>query len=431
MLRVIGSSWALFLGICLLMIGNSLQGTLIGVRGKIEGFDPQVMGYVMTCYFAGFFGGSLTTPHLIRRVGYVRVFAALGSLISAAFIIYAVWVSPFAWGLMRFVVGFCFSGVYVVAESWLNNSATNENRGQTLSAYSIVQMFGVVAGQALINAADPAGFTLFIVMSVVVSVSFAPILLSTSPAPLSDNASPMSLRELLEASPLGCIGSFLLGGIFAAIFGMGAVYGGEIGMSVEQISLFMTLMYAPALIAQYPIGWLSDRIDRRRLIVGCTVISALACALGMYAAGGGALIYITAAILGAVVNPLYSLLIAYTNDYLPPEKMAAASSGLVFMNGLGAAGGPIMVGYFMGWFGPDGFFLFMGILSTAIALYALYRMTRRTAPTPDETGTFVQLPTRGAVAVEMATEIYAEEAVDAADEMPDATEGSPQDDRTG
>lgn len=412
MLRVLAGSWALFLGICLLMIGNSLQGTLLGVRGKIEGFDPQVMGYVMTCYFAGFFGGSLMTPNLIRRVGYVRVFAALGSLISAAFIIYAVWVSPIAWGLMRFVVGFCFSGVYVVAESWLNNTATNENRGQTLSAYSIVQMFGVVAGQMLINVADPGGYTLFIIMSVVVSVAFAPILLSTSPAPMSDNASPMSLRELLAASPLGCIGSFLLGGIFGAIFGMGAVYGGEVGLSIEQISLFMTLLYAPALFAQYPIGWLSDRIDRRRLIVGCTIVASLACALGTYAVGGSIILYLTAAILGAVVNPLYSLFIAYTNDYLQPEKMAAASSGLVFMNGLGAAAGPITVGYFMGWFGPPGFFLFMGILSTAIAIYALYRMTRRAAPAPEETGTFVQLPTRGAVMVEMATEIYADEALE-------------------
>ncbi len=409
MLKVLASSWALFLGIGLLMIGNSLQGTLLGVRGTIEGFDPQTMGYVMSAYFVGFLGGSWFAPGLIRRVGYVRVFAALGSLISAAFIVYAVFVTPWAWAFMRLVVGFGFSGVYVVAESWLNNAASNENRGQTLSAYMMIQMLGIVIGQAVLNVADPGGYDLFILMSVVVSISFAPILLSASPAPLSDNTDRMSLGELFRASPLGCTGSFLMGGIFSAMFGMSAVYAGEIGLSLEKVSIFVSLMYITALFSQYPIGWISDRVDRRKVIALVMAVATLACAAGVLMSDNLLAIYAAAAILGGMANPTYSLLLAHTNDYLPVSKMAAASSGLVFINGVGASFGPIVVGYVMGAVGPDGFFAYCCVLCALIAAYALYRMSQRAAPVPEETGSYVPIATRSPVIVEAAAEIYATE----------------------
>ncbi len=410
MLKVFTSSWALFLGIGLLMIGNSLQGTLLGVRGKMEAFDPQTMGYVMSAYFIGFLGGSWMAPDLIRKVGYVRVFAALGSLISAAFIIYAVFVTPLAWALMRLVVGFGFSGVYVVAESWLNNTATNENRGQTLSAYMIVQMTGIVIGQSMLNFSDPGGYDLFILMSVVVSVSFAPILLSASPAPMSENNDRMSLGELMRASPLGCAGSFLLGGIFASMFGMSAVYAGEIGLSLDQIAIFVSLMYVSAMVSQYPIGWISDRVDRRKVIIITTAVGTVACAMGVLMSHNLIAIYVAAAVLGAVANPLYSLLIAHTNDYLPPSKMASASSGLVFINGVGASLGPIIVGYMMSWIGPDGFFVYNCVLCALIACYAIYRMTQRAAIAPEDTGSLYPVQSYGPVFAEAAAEMYADEA---------------------
>ena len=416
MIKVFSNSWALFLGIGLLMIGNSLQGSLLGIRGKMEAFDPELMGFVMSAYFVGFLGGSWFTPDLIRKVGYVRVFAALGSLISAAFIIYAVFVSPLAWALMRFVVGFCFSGVYVVAESWLNNTASNENRGQTLSAYMIVQLCGVVAGQAFLSLADPSGYDLFILMSVVVSISFAPILLSASPAPVSDNTERMTLVELYHSSPLGCVGSFLLGGIFSSMFGMSAVYGGEIGFSVEQIAVFVSLMYVTAIVFQYPIGWLSDRVDRRRVIAISMIIATIGTAMGSLMSSNVVFIYIAAAILGGMANPLYSLLIAHTNDYLPPSKMASASSGLVFINGVGASFGPIAVGFAMRTIGPDGFFVFNCILCALIASYAIFRMTQRAAMSPDDTGTLMPMPTRTPVIAEVAAEMYAEEAEASSDD---------------
>ena len=169
MLAVLRNSWALMLGILLLMLSNGLQGTLLGVRGAIEQIDSNAMGFVMSAYFVGFLGGSRLAPLLLRKVGHVRVFAALGSLASAAFILYATIVDPWFWMFLRLVVGFCFSGIYVVAESWLNDSATNETRGQALSMYLIVQMAGIVLGQLLLNLADPSGYELFVLITVLVS----------------------------------------------------------------------------------------------------------------------------------------------------------------------------------------------------------------------------------------------------------------------
>ena len=182
MFKVIASSWALLLGMMLLMVGNGVQGTLLGIRGAIEGFSTGQMSIVMSGYFAGFLLGSRIAPALIRRVGHVRVFAALGSLISAVLVLYAAIPEWVVWTVLRVLIGFCFCGVYVTAESWLNNASGNETRGQAISLYMIVQMAGIIAAQALVNAADPAGFLLFIIPSVLVSLAFAPILLSATGA---------------------------------------------------------------------------------------------------------------------------------------------------------------------------------------------------------------------------------------------------------
>ena len=227
MVQVLLSSWALLLGIGLLMVGNGLQATLMGVRGALDGFTTFELSIVTSAYFAGFLGGSQLTPRLIRRVGHVRVFAALASFISAALILFPAVSDPWFWTFLRVVIGFGFSGVYVVAESWLNNAASNETRGQTLSAYMVIQMLGIVSGQAILAGGDPSGYILFVISSVLVSVSFAPILLSVSPTPAFDNSKSMSLTELFHASPLSFISMIFLGGVFAALFGMGSVYAAE------------------------------------------------------------------------------------------------------------------------------------------------------------------------------------------------------------
>ena len=412
MLTVLRSSWALMLGILLIMIGNGLQGTLLGVRGTLEQIDPSWMGMVMSAYFIGFLGGSKVAPMLLRRVGHVRVFAALGSLVSAAFILYAVYIDPLFWWFLRLVVGFCLSGLYVVAESWINDTSTTENRGQALSLYTIIQMAGIVIGQLLLNLSDPAGYGLFVLISVLVSVSFAPILLSTSPAPLFQTAKPMSLRELMHISPLGCVGMFLLGGVFSALFGMASIYAAERGFSVLEISWFTMAIYAGGMLFQFPIGWLSDRIDRRLLSVIITALGTLSALLGMMASDSVWMLIGIALLIGGTTNPLYPLLLAYTNDHIEYEQMSAASGGLIFINGVGAMGGPILVGYLMQGTGPSGFFLFIAILSGLICVYSLYRMTQTEAIAVEDTGSYVPLYTSSTqVASELAIE-YQEELED-------------------
>ncbi len=414
MIQVIMGSWALLFGILLLMVGNGVQGTLLGIRGGIEGFSTFEMSIVMSAYFLGFLGGSRAAPEMIRRVGHIRVFAALGSLVSAILILYPLFLHPWAWTLGRVVMGFCLSGVYVTAESWLNNSVTNERRGQALSLYVIVQMAGVVAAQGLLLVADPSGFVLFVIPSVLVSISFAPILLAVQPTPAFDSTKPMSLRALWGVSQLGCVGFFLLGGVFSALFGMASVYGSEAGLTVAQISGFIAAIYLGGMIMQYPIGWLSDRMDRRLLILASSLVGGVASALAMVMADDFATLLVAAFVIGGTSNPLYALLLAYVNDHLDYEDMAAASGGLIFINGIGAIAGPLITGWMMGVVGPAGFFLFLTVLCLLLAGYAGMRMTQTDAVPVDETVSYAPvLPTASPVAVEVAQEVFIEAAQEA------------------
>ncbi len=417
MLKVFTASWALLLGMMFLMVGNGVQGTLLGIRGAIEGFSTGQMSIVMSAYFAGFLFGSRMAPEMIRRVGHVRVFAALGSLISAVLVLYAAIPDWIAWTLLRVLIGFCFSGVYVTAESWLNNTASNENRGQALSLYMIVQMLGIITAQALINFADPAGFMLFIIPSVLVSLAFAPILLSISPAPTFGTTRAMSIRELYDVSPLGVVGIFLMGGVFSALFGMTAVWGTEAGLSVLEISVFTGAIYSGGLLFQYPIGWLSDRMDRRKLLITVAVMGAIAGIAPVMIDLGFTLLVVVGLVIGGVSNPLYSLLVAYSNDYLEQDQMAAASGGLLFVNGVGAILGPLAIGGLMSLVGTSGFFLFIVVLLVVLTLYAAWRMTQRPSIPVAESGPYAAVsPVVSAATVEAVYSDLAEQAEQKDDE---------------
>ncbi|MCB2124518.1 MAG: MFS transporter [Rhodobacteraceae bacterium] len=405
MLTVLRNSWALLLGMMLLMLGNGMQGTLLGIRGGIEGFTTTEMSYVMAAYFAGFLFGSRMTPEMIRRVGHVRVFAALGSMISAVLIMYAAAPDWIAWAAMRVLIGFSFSGVYITAESWLNNASTNETRGQALSLYMIMQMIGIIAAQALLNFGDPSGYILFVIPSVLVSLAFTPILLTASQAPAFETTKRLSFGALYRASPLGCVGMFLLGGVFASQFGMSAVWGTAEGLNVREISIFVAAIYVGGLVFQYPIGWASDRIGRRQLVLGLSALGGVVMLWATVFDLGFASLIAVAVLMGGISNPLYSLLVAYTNDFLDSSDMAAASAGLLFINGLGAIGGPLITGRIMAWVGPNGYFLLMAVLFFALAAYCAWRMTRRRVALRGQTGGFAPLsPSAGAIAVEAVME---------------------------
>ena len=401
MLTVFRNSWALLLGITLLMVGNGMQGTLLGVRGALEGFSTAEMSVVMSAYFAGFLLGSQLVPSLIKRVGHVRVFAFLGSLASAGLLLFPAIPYPVAWVAVRLLLGFCFCGIYIVGESWLNNTTTNETRGRALSLYMIAQMVGIVAAQAIFAAGDADDYLLFVVVSVLVSLAFTPMLLSATPMPPFERASPMSFRRLFEISPLGFVGVLLLGAVFSAVFGMVGVYGAQAGLGTGQIALFVTVIYVGGLVIQYPAGWLSDRMDRRQLVLIGGVVGVFAGLLGWTGFGGFAGSLVAAFLIGGTANPLYSILIAYTNDVLAPEDMASASARLLFVNGVGAIGGPLVTGWLMGAVGPGGFFAFLTVLMLAIAGYAAWRMTRRAAVVTGAQASFTVLSPMAMTSVTM------------------------------
>lgn len=409
--KVISGVWPLLLGIVLIMLGNGMHFTLIGLRGGIEGFSAAELAIVTSGYFVGFLSGARLAPLMIRRVGHVRVFAALGSFMSAGLIAFPLLTEPWAWTLLRVLIGFCMSGIYVAAESWLNDAATNESRGTVLSAYMIAQTLGIIGAQGLLTLGDAGTSVLFIGASILVSISFAPILLSARPAPAVNVARPMALRALFSSSPLGTVGIFLLGSVYATQAGMGAVFGTQIGLTAAQIALFVAMLFAGALVMQYPIGWLSDRMDRRKLIFGAAVVGAVACMLGWVTGGGLWSLMAVAFFAGGVTTPLYALFLAYTNDFLAAEDMPAASGGLIFTFGLGAIAGPLVTGWAMQTFGPFAFWPVLGIAFASIALYAYYRMKQRPSVPAEKTESYLGvLPTASSVAVEAAGAWAAEHA---------------------
>lgn len=411
MIQILLKVWPLLLGMMLIMLGNGMHFTLIGLRGTIEGFTSTELAVVTSAYFMGFLAGARLSPVMIKRVGHVRVFAALGSFMSAGLIAFPLLAEPWAWTLLRLLVGFCMSGIFVAAESWLNNAATNETRGKVLSAYMTAQTLGIIGAQGLLTLADAKTSVLFIGASILVSISFAPILLSATHVPLVEIARPMSLRDLFSGSPLGTVGIFLLGGAFATQSGMGAVFGTQIGLTVAQISLFIAMLFAGALVLQHPIGWLSDKIDRRKLIFGAAFLGLTSCAFGWSTSGGLWPLMVSAFFAGGVTTPLYALFLAHANDSLDTDDMPSASGGLVFTFGLGAIVGPLLTGWAMHMFGPYAFWLVLGATFSTIALYALYRMTQRPATPVEETESYIAvLPTTSLVALEAANAWAADKA---------------------
>jgi len=380
-----GSVWALLVGMAFLMLGNGLQGTLLGVRASEEGFGATIIGFVMTGYFVGFLAGSQIAPLTIRRVGHLRVFAAATCLASLAILIQSLFVEPIIWGIMRIVTGYCLASAYIVTESWLNDRVTNQHRGGLLSVYMVVSFAGVAGGQLLLNAGSPSDHDLFIICSVLITFAAVPILLSITPQPVREASESFSLIEMYRVSPLGVVGSFIGGALQGAMFSMGAVYARGIGLSIADTSIFMFLVIAGAAVFQWPVGKLSDVMDRRQVVTGLALAGALI-PLAAYVAISVdiSLALWVAGMLGVAPFLLYSLFIAYTNDHLRPEQMVAASSMLTMIYGAGAVIGPPIVGVLMDLSGPPGFLWVIAFGHAGLFAFALYRMTRRESPRLEE-----------------------------------------------
>jgi len=383
---------ALFVGILLLMAGNGLQGSLIGVRSETEGFSVTVAGFVMAAYFGGFLAGSRTAETLIAKVGHIRVFAGLASMASAAVLIHALFIDPVTWGLMRFMTGLCMAGLYVTEESWLNDLATNQTRGRLLSIYMVVTMGGMTIGQFLLDAADPDGVKLFLLSSVLVSASLIPVVLSASSNPPLAATERMSLRELAAIIPTGIFCSFWNGAAIGILMGLGAVYAVAVDVPDSRLAFFLAAPLVGSMLLQWPIGLLSDRVSRRGVILVVAGIALAACA-GLAGVREGSWTAIgLMALLGAVGFPIYSLTIAYTADWLPTAKLTAGSAALVRVNGVGALCGPLSASVVIGVTSPVAYFWTMATCFGVIAGYLAYRIVVTDAP--ESRRQFVAFPAR-------------------------------------
>ena len=381
-LAALVSSWALLLGFGILMLGDGLQGTLLAVRADLEGFSTTLTGLIMSTFYLGFLLGSILTPRLTIKVGHIRVFAAFAALSSAAILLHALFVTVPMWMAMRLISGFCFAGLYIVAESWLNDRASNETRGKLLSLYMVVTYIGVGAGQLLLNLADPVGYPLFILTSVLISIAVVPLLLSAGSPPTFRDSVRISLLQLYRLTPLGIVSMFAVGLVTATFFALGPVYAQRLGLDIKDISYFMAAAVLGTVLLQGPIGVLSDRFDRRKILTVVTILTAIAALLCILAARQStSTLFFAIALFGGLAFPLYSICIAYTNDHLNPNQMIAASGALVLVGGLGAITGPVLFAMLMDHFGDQALFWSIATVHGFMGLFAMYRMIR-SAPVP-------------------------------------------------
>ena len=407
--KIFKNSWALFLGYAVLIIAHGLQGNLLGVRAVLENFNIIATGALMSGYFIGYFVGANSVPGLVSKVGHIRVFAAFASMASLSILFHAIVVNPYAWILGRFITGFSIIGIFIVVESWLNDRATNKTRGKVLSIYMIITFIGLGLGVLLLNFSNPKQYEPFILVSLLLSIALVPILLTKRKAPTFKKISSIKIKELYKISPLATFSMFCSGFIHPVIFTLGAVYGTLMNFSILEISLYLFLITISGAVFQWPIGYLSDLFDRRLIIIITALLGALFAILCFFSvsispdfinlssdwkiifqhiANHRLFFYIFISLYAGMSLPLFSLNLAYINDFLPKEKFVSAGAGMQLIFGLSAMFAPFACSFFMKQLGPNGLFIFLFIFQTAIGLFGIYRMTkRRIEENPDNTFT--------------------------------------------
>ena len=402
MQKEVKKSWALFLGIGTMMIAHGLQMQIMGIRSVLEDFSVVTIGIFMSGYYVGYFIGSKTTPNLVQKVGHIRVFAAFASLASLSALVAVAYVNPFMWTISRFITGISLVSCYVVSESWLNDRATNKNRGQLLSAYMIVLYFGLALGMLLLNVSEPNAYEPFILVSILLSLALVPILLTKRPAPKFKKIGTISVKELYKISPLGSVSSFATGMIHAAFFSLISVYATKAGFTLLETSILLFIATISGVVGQGPIGYFSDLYDRRKVIVITTLGGSALAFLSILSSSDPLqntyymdefalkklLFFLFVGAYTSLCLPLFSLNLAHTNDFVPKEKFVAAGGGLQLIFGVGAISGPIICSIFMGWFGLNGFFIFLILIHIVIGVFGIHRMkVRKTVENPDSTFT--------------------------------------------
>lgn len=393
LLSALKNNWPLFFGTLLIMIGAGLHGTLLGVRAEIEGFDTLMIGILMACYYIGYLLGFFFAPNLVWSVGHIRVFAALASLASAVVMFHGLFINPYIWAAARILTGFCYAGLFIVIESWLNNSATNKTRGSVLALYLIATYAGLMLGQFLLNLTDPASLELFVVTSIIISLAMLPLSLRKSDGPVLGEIETISFVELYKISPLGVFGILMSGMTSSVILGMGAVYGSLLDLSIPQISFMMASFLLGGVALPMPIGWLSDRINRRLVLIITSLCISGLCVLGYIVPISFFYGYLLITFLiGGLSFSCYGLCAAQTNDHLRPSQILSAGSTMIFLNGLGACFGPIIVSFAMNTWSIESYMLSIAAFNILTVIFGIYRSSQTTSMPVSEQSDYIDAP---------------------------------------
>ena len=387
------ATWGLFVGLALLMTSGGLFSTLLGVRSEQVGLPTVVSSLISAAYYVGFLLGSVLTLRGLGSVGHIRVYAALASLLAAATIAIGITVDATSWIFLRLITGLCFAGLYVVAESWLNDLADNENRGRLLAVYGVITIAFYGVGQVSVSLFDPLLVTGFAVAAIITSLAVAPVSLSEAAvAPPLEASEPISLRELSKIVPTGVYSCFLVGIAHGAISGMAAVYATRVNLGL--VGLFVALPSIGGVFFQWPISSTSDEIDRRAVGVVASLCSAGAAGLMLLDSPHKPMAFFLFMLVGGFSYPLYSISGAYTNDWIEPDQLGGAASQLVKMYGLGAIAGPLIAGAAMGIIGPTGYPWALMVMHLVIAVFFFYRFLAWRAPLAKRPWSEVSLPAR-------------------------------------
>lgn len=394
MTRSLAPFFSLLLSTAILLLGNGLFGTLVPIRGDLEGFSDASLGIIGAAYFAGFMLGSILCPYGIRRVGHIRSFAVFASLASAAPIIHVLSPDPILWGILRVMTGYCFAGLYTIIESWLNEQATNQNRGQLFGTYFVVNLAAITLGQLMLNLADPGVFDLFAIVAVLTSVALIPVSLTRSVQPAPIETIQVDIGALWRLSPVGMMGCFVVGLTNGPFWTLAPLYAQTSGLDVKGISFFMTAAILGGAVAQLPVGRLSDRVDRRWVLIGTLGGAAVASAFLAFANGhaGPNGLYLGSLVFGAFALSVYALCVAQTNDHAQPHQFVMIASGLLLVFSIGAVLGPLAVSLLLPYFGVGAVFGFSTAVYLPYIAFVFARIRVRKAVPQEEKEDFVAAP---------------------------------------
>ncbi len=377
----IAATWQLLLGMGILMLGAGLQSTETSLRATLEGFPATLTGAVMSCYYIGYMFGTALAPHLVRRVGHIRVFAGMAALGCAAFLAQGLFIAALPWAVMRGISGLCFAGIYVVAESWLNDRATRANRGTLLALYMAVLYIGLGSSQFLLIPTGPRTTAPFMVAGILVALAIVPIVVAAQSAPEIALPQKVRYRDLYRNSPIGVVAVTIAGMVTSSVYSMGPVFAKLSGLDTSGVATFMGVSVLAAVVMQYPVGRLSDRVDRRTVIAGICILATVSAAIpAAFRALPHTVVLVLAGVFSGLAFTLYSLGVSHVNDHLEPAQMVAASGALLRLNGIGAALSPIVVGGLIAQFGPRSYFAALAALTALLSIFDLWRKMRRGPP---------------------------------------------------